>query len=124
MEINFPNITYLVVSGGIIWSWMLQHVSRTKRTAKILSLPKDRQEKDLKSLMKLIKLYKILIFLWPLNSIILWIAFQTSSNPTTASHFYPTMSLMVLFYAYFVQAYFFNKKLFATISQAILQNNP
>jgi hypothetical protein len=123
MELNFSNITYLGVSGGIILSWVLQHVSKRKHIAKILSLPKYKQEEALKSLLKLIKIYKSQIFLWPVISVILGISIKIS-NPTAALQFYPTMLIMLLFYAYFVQGYFFQKKLFATLSQSISQNNP
>ena len=118
MKFNFANITYLGVSSLIILSWVLQYVSKRKRITKILSLPKDKQEEALKSLQTLIKTYKFLIFFWPVTSVIFGISLKISSQ-TTALHFCPAMLIMLLYYVYFVQAYFFQKKFFASLSQSI-----
>jgi hypothetical protein len=120
MEFNFVNITYIVVPGGIISSWILQYVLKRNRIAKILSLPKNKQDKELKSLLKIIKLYKFLIFYWPINSLILGIGIKLSG---TVLDFYPMMFIMLLFYLFFIQGYFFEKKLFSRLSQDIAQNN-
>jgi hypothetical protein len=124
MEFNFVNIvniTYVVVPGGIISSWLLQYVLKRKRIANILALPKNQQDKELKSLLELIKVYKFLIFSWPIISIILGIGIKLSD---TVLNFYPMMFIMLLFYVFFIQGYFFEKKLFSRLSQDIAQNNP
>jgi hypothetical protein len=118
--VNFVNITYIVVLGGIISSWVLQYVSKRKRIAKILALPKNKQDKALKSLVELIKLYKFCIFSWPIISIIFGIGIKVSD---TVLNFYLMMFIMLLFYVFFIQGYFFEKKLFSRLSQDIAQNN-